>query len=121
MLTQGRGHFWPQSNNLNNLGRDPLGEALYQISNSQAFWFQIRRFLKVSLYKYVKHVSLWASWPQGNNLNNLGRGPLGEAMYQISNAQAFSFQIRRFFKIFSIKGYVKYVGPGAGPFLAPGQ
>ena len=28
------GHFWPQSNNLNNLGRGPLGEAMYQISKA---------------------------------------------------------------------------------------
>ena len=28
------------------------------------------------------------SWPQGSNLKNLGRGPLGEAKYQISKAQA---------------------------------
>ena len=49
------GHFWPQGNNLNNLGRGPLGEAMYQISKAKAFWFQIRRFLKVSS-------SWWGNW-----------------------------------------------------------
>ena len=57
-------------------------------------------------------------WPHRNN--NPGRGPLGEAMYQISKAQAFWFQIRRVLKVFSIV-YVKHVSPGSGPFLAPGQ
>ena len=28
-------------------------------------------------------------WPQGYNVNNLGRGPLNEATYQISKTWAF--------------------------------
>ena len=59
-------------------------------------------------------------WPQGNNLNNLGKGPLGEAMYQISKAWAFCFQTRRFLKFSPIWIYVKQVTPGAGPFFTPG-
>ena len=59
-------------------------------------------------------------WPLGNNLNNLGRGPLGEVMYPISKAWAFCFQTRRFLKFFPIWVYVKQVTPGAGPFLTPG-
>ena len=47
-------------------------------------------------------------------MNNLGRGPLGEAMYQISKAQTFQFQIPRFLKVFSIKVYVKHVDPKVG-------
>ena len=58
--------------------------------------------------------------PQGNNMNNLGRGPLGEAMYQISKALAFCFQTRRFLKFFPIRVYVEHLTPGAGPFLTPG-
>ena len=34
MSAQGRGHFLPQGYNLNNLGRGPLGEAMYQISKT---------------------------------------------------------------------------------------
>ena len=49
MSAPGRGHFWLQGNNLNNLGRGPLGEAMYQISKAWAFWFQTRRRLKFSL------------------------------------------------------------------------
>ena len=40
-------------------------------------------FPYVSLCKTCK---AWAAhfWPQGHNLNKLGRGPLGDATYQIS-------------------------------------
>ena len=31
-VTPGAGPFWPQEDNLNKLGRDPLGDAPYQIS-----------------------------------------------------------------------------------------
>ena len=35
---------------------------------------------------YVNNVTLGQGhfWPQGHNLNKLGRGPLGDATYQIS-------------------------------------
>ena len=59
-------------------------------------------------------------WPQGNNSNSLGRGQIGEAMYQISKAWAFCFQTRRFLKFYPIWVYVKQETPGAGPFLTPG-
>ena len=55
-------------------------------------------------------------WPQGYNLNNLGRGLLGEAMYQISMVRDFWFQIRRFLKVFSIC-LSKTCRPWVGPFL----
>ena len=35
-------------------------------------------------------------------MNNLGRGPLGEAMYQISKAWVFCLQTRRFLMFFPI-------------------
>ena len=53
-------------------------------------------------------------------MNNLGRGTLGEAMYQILKAWAFCFQTRRFLKFFPTWVYVKQVTPGVGPFLTPG-
>jgi len=31
IVTPGRDQFWPQGHNLNNFGRGPLGDALYQI------------------------------------------------------------------------------------------
>ena len=62
MAALGWGHFWLQGNtfNLNNLGRDPLGEALYQISKAWAFYFQTRRFLKFfPIWVYVKKIDPW--------------------------------------------------------------
>ena len=56
----------------------------------------------------IKYVSLCKTcWPlgganfgqQGYNLNNLARGPLDEARYQISKTWAFWFQTR-FLKVF---------------------
>ena len=49
---------------------------------------------------------------QDNNLNNLYRGPLGKAMYQISKAWAFCFQTRRFLMFFPMWVYVKQVTQG---------
>ena len=41
---------------------------------------------------YVKYMGPWAGaffGPKGYNLNNLDRGPLDKAVYQISKAWAF--------------------------------
>ena len=97
MSAPGWGHFWPQGNNLNNLGRGPPGEAMHQISKAWAFCFQTKRFLKFfPVWLYVKEVTPGAGpfLPQGYNLNNFGRGPLDEATYQISKTWAFWFKKR---------------------------
>ena len=77
MWVPGQGLFSPQDFNLNNIGRGPLDEAVCHILKALAFWFQTKRFLKVSLY------NMWALgwghfWSQGYNLNNVGRGLLDE-------------------------------------------
>ena len=59
-------------------------------------------------------------WPKGYNLNNLGRGLLDEATYQISKTWAFWFQSRRFLKVFLMLVYLKHVCPWAGPIFTPG-
>ena len=43
-------------------------------------------FHNFPILAYVKHVTPWAGhfWPKGYNLNKLGRGPQGDATYQIS-------------------------------------
>jgi len=43
IVTPGRGQFWPQEHNLNNFGRGPLDDAIYQI------W----RFLKIAFWKPI--------------------------------------------------------------------
>ena len=76
-----------QGHNLNKLGNGPLGDATCKISRLKSLWFQTRRFYHVFfVYANVKHVipGLAHFWPQGHNLNKLGKGPLGDATYQIS-------------------------------------
>ena len=56
--------------------------------------------------------------PQGYNLNNLARGSLDKAVYQISKGWAFLFQTRRFFKGFPNKSPCKNMwATGRGPGL----
>ena len=47
----------------------------------------------------------------GYNLNNLGRGPLDKAVYQIQKTRAFWFQTRRFLNVFPYKGLYKTCDP----------
>ena len=58
-------------------------------------------------------------WPLGYNLNNLARGPLDEAAYQISKTCTFWFQTRRFFKVFPYKGVCKTCDPLGGAIFGP--
>ena len=85
--------------------------------------FREEDFLKIfPMQVYVKHKGPGAGpfWPQGYNLNNLCRGPVDEASYQISTTWALWFQRRRFLKVFPMRVYVKYLESGTGPFLVPG-
>ena len=52
-------------------------------------------------------------WPQGYNLNKLGRGSLGDASYQISRLKALWFQTRIFFYVSSYISLCKMCDPGA--------
>ena len=51
---------------------------------------------------------------KGHYLNILGRGPLGDATYQISSLQAFWFQTRGFFHVFLYIGLCKTCDPWGG-------
>ena len=56
---------------------------------SRHYGFRQDSFPCFSLYKTVKHVTPQGRGnfsPQRDNLNNLGRGPLDDATYQISKA-----------------------------------
>ena len=44
-------------------------------------------------------------WSLGHNLNTNGRGPLGDATYQISRLYALWLQMRRSFKVFISRIY----------------
>ena len=62
-------------------------------------------------------------WPNGDNLNKLSRGQLGDVTYQISSLYAFVVSDK---KIFSCLPYISLckrcdpLGVGAGPNFAPG-
>ena len=49
-------------------------------------------FMFFPIKAYAKHVTPGAAlfWPQGHNLNKLGRGPIGGATYQISRLSDWS-------------------------------
>ena len=61
----------------------------------------------------MKHVTPGAGsfFPRGHNLNKLGRGPLGDATYQL-----LWFQTRRLFHAFPLYDYVKDVTLGRDHF-----
>jgi len=42
-------------------------------------------------------------WPQGHNLNKIGKGPLDDVIYQIWKLSAKKFHIRRFIKVAFLK------------------
>ena len=93
-------------NGLNNFGRGPPKDHSFEIWSNSHYWVKRRCRLKFSLFKAF--VKLWPPgrgqfWPQGHNLNNFGRGPLDDAIYQIWKLWAIMFQKRRFLKIAFLK------------------
>ena len=60
MTPRGGAIFGPRGNNLNKLGRGPLGDATYQYKGSRPYGFRLDDFFM------------------------FGRGLLGDATYQIS-------------------------------------
>ena len=64
----------------------------------------------------MKHVTPGQGlfWPQGHNLNKLGRGLLGDATYLISGLYALCHED---FLTFPNISLYKTCDPGAGPFL----
>ena len=53
-------------------------------------------------------------------MNKLGRGPQGDATYQISNLYAIQYQIRKILKMGFFVQMFQLVTRGAGPVLTPG-
>ena len=99
MSPLGRGHFWPHIHYLNILGRDLLDDAPCKISELWGLWFQRRRFFNISLCITIE--IMWPLergqyWPQDQDVNKLGRGPLYNVAYQIRKLQAKWSWRRRF-------------------------
>ena len=95
-----RGHLGPWDLHLNKLGRGPLGNATYQISNIWAKWFWRRRFFNIFLC--ISMVGTYDPLARGHlgpwdlGLNKLGKGPPGNATYQISSTWAKQFWSKDF-------------------------
>ena len=68
---------------MNKLGRDPQGDAAYQISKLYAFQFQRIKILKmgfiVPMFQLLTRGGQLS--PQGHHMNKIGRGPQGDAIY----------------------------------------
>ena len=108
----------------NKLGKGPLGNATYQISNIWARWFWRRRFfnifLCISVHFYGSNLGplvLGHPGPWDLGLNELGKGPPSNATYQISSTWAKQFWRRRFLSIFH---FWTQDPPTTGPFWTPG-
>ena len=56
----------------------------------------------------------------GASMKKLGRGPQGDAIYQISKLWAFQFQGRRILKFSCFFLMFQHATPGAGPVLITG-
>ena len=56
---------------------------------------------------------------RGHTLNRLGRGPLGDATYQISKLCTFLFQRRRFLKFSVFVPMFQYCDPRGGVIFDP--
>ena len=97
------GHFGPWDLGLNNLGKGPLGNVTYLISSIWGKGSEEKDFSILSTYFNDSNLGLSGAGHfglQGHHLNKLGRGPLGNATYYISNIWAYLFWKRRMFNLF---------------------
>jgi len=53
IVPPGWGQFWPHGHNLNNFGRGPLDDVIYQIWKLWTLSFQTRRFLKIAFWRPI--------------------------------------------------------------------
>ena len=102
---------------MNKLGRSLQKDAIYQIWKLRAFQFQIRRILKFAFF--VPMFNMWPPgrgqfWLEGHHMNKLGRGPQGDAVYQISKVYTFQFQRRIILKMGFFVPIFQLVTPQGG-------
>jgi len=71
----GQGQFWPQGHNLNNFGRGPLDDAIYQILKPLGLVVSDKKIFENCILK-TYFLTPWPTYATNqNNLNNFGRGP----------------------------------------------
>ena len=95
-VPMGRGQFLPQGHHMNKFGRVHKEMLYTKHQSSRPSSFREELWILPSLFLCS---NLWPPgrglfWLQGHHMNKLGRGPQGEAIYQISKLLAFQFQRR---------------------------
>ena len=89
----GWGQFWPQGYHMNRIDIGPniivqgqmIKALLLLVSEKKNF----KVFLLCSYVSNLWPLGLGPIWPPGHHMNNLGRGPLGDATYEISKLCTF--------------------------------
>ena len=93
----------------------------YKYQSSMPSSFREEKFLNGLLCSYVPSCDPGAGpiLTQGHHMNKIGRGPQGDAIYQVSKLNAFQFQ-RRILKLAVFVSMFQLVTPGARSVLTPG-
>ena len=83
----GWGQFWPQGYHMNRIDIGPNIIVQGQMIKALLLPSEKKNFKVFLLCSYVSN--LWRPgrdpiWPHGHHMNNFGRGPLGDATYEIS-------------------------------------
>ena len=84
------------------------------------YGFRQKDFYNVfPIYAYVNNVNPgWGHfWPQGNNLNKLGRGQLSDATYQLSKLSVVGFSDKKIFPCFTYISLCNTYDPWGGAIL----
>ena len=98
----GWGQFWPQGYHMNRIDKGP--NIIVQVQMIKALLLLVSEKKNFKVFLLCSYVSnLWPPgwgpvWPQGHHMNNLGRGPQGDATYKISKLYAFYFKRRKILK-----------------------
>ena len=97
----GWGQFWPQGYHMNRIDIGPNIIFQGQMIKALLLVSEKKNFKVFLLCSYVSN--LWPPgrgpiWPQGHHMNNLIRGLLGDATYEISKLCTFYFQRRKHLK-----------------------
>ena len=93
LVTLEWGQFWPQGYHMNRIDIGPNIIVQGQMIKALLLLDSEKKNFKVFLLcSYVSN--LWPPgrgpiWPQGHHMNNLRRGPLGDATYQVSKLCTF--------------------------------
>ena len=119
----GWGQFWPQGYHMNR--NDICPNIIVQGQMIKALLLLVSEKKNFKVFLLCSYVSnLWPPvrgpiWPQGHHMNNLGRGPLGDATYEISKLCTFYFQRRKILKFSFFVPMFRTCDPRGGASFDP--